>query len=325
MKRVVIILALVVFAGGLCSCNSNVSEREEPVNKETMEQSEKSNQQEQAENEPVQEQKGNKTEQFLDERVLVDTEYYTLEIPASWEDECFYEINEGENWNYTLAFYEKESYDAGCGGHLFSIKLFTEFEEYSYLPEYEVLGSLTVYRIGAYNVIITYPSDIQFSEKTVEKYSDISKEISSVLTSISFKEECSFSKEPLPIVIIEEPQPEISGAFIGRWIDLGWGSSAPGGASRWNVEFRENGTGTFEFVYEEDDIVRLDFEYSTYEYPLGEGFYGILVPVDGGTDLSYVIRYTWSNDMQTTLMTMYAVEDNGVTMNLDVFWVYAKE
>lgn len=131
--------------------------------------------------------------------MLIDTEYYTISVPYSWSDDCFYEIADGENYNYTLSFYDEASHEAINGGWLFTIDLLTEFKDYSHYPDYEVLGSLEVYRIGSYNIVVTYPTDVQFSEDTARKYSELSEKIPTILDSISFKGECTFSKEPIPI------------------------------------------------------------------------------------------------------------------------------
>jgi len=86
------------------------------------------------------------------------------------------------------------------GGHLFSIHLLTEFEDYTVYPDYDVLGSLEVYKIGSYNIIVTYPTDVQFSNETVEKYNEMTASIPDVLDTISFKDECIFAKTPIPII-----------------------------------------------------------------------------------------------------------------------------
>lgn len=131
--------------------------------------------------------------------VCIDTEYYSIAVPDSWYKECFYEVIDGESYNYTLCFYDKSSHDAGYGGLLFSIRLLTEFEDYAVYPDYEVLGSLEVYRIGSYNCIVTYPTDVQFSERTADNYAQMSAEIDEILNTLSFKDECVFSTEPIPI------------------------------------------------------------------------------------------------------------------------------
>ena len=54
---------------------------------------------------------------------IIDTEYYTLSAPSSWEEDCFYEVADGDNYNYTLSLYDKISHDTINGGWLFSIDL----------------------------------------------------------------------------------------------------------------------------------------------------------------------------------------------------------
>ena len=43
--------------------------------------------------------------------MFIDTEFYTLLAPSSWKNDCFYEIADGESYNYTLSFYDKASHD----------------------------------------------------------------------------------------------------------------------------------------------------------------------------------------------------------------------
>ena len=148
--------------------------------------------------------------------MVIETEYYTLSVPDSWEDGCFYEIADGENHNYTLSFYDKASHDAINGGWLFSINLLTEFEDYTVYPDYDVLGSLEVYRIGSYNIVITYPNDVEYSEATAQNYNQMSAEIPKLLKTISFKEECTFSKEPIPIDISVSSQKSLSADFYAE-------------------------------------------------------------------------------------------------------------
>ncbi len=129
---------------------------------------------------------------------VIDTEYYTIEIPSGWEKDFLFEIAEGTGNSYTVSFYDKASHEE-AGGWLFSINLATEFEDYTVYPAYDVLGSLEVYRIGAYNIVVTYPTDVQFSENTKDRYLRKEQAIPQILESISFKEECAFSADPLAI------------------------------------------------------------------------------------------------------------------------------
>lgn len=251
---------------------------------------------------------------------IIDTEYYTIEVPIHWDTECFFEVSDGEHYNYTLSFYDSASHEEINGGWLFSIDLFTEFEDYTIYPNYEVLGSLDVYRIGTYNIVVTYPTDVQYSEKTAVSYKSKEQAVPDILDSISFKDECTYSNDPFEIQKIPqggEPdttEPDIIKTFIGRWEQVS-GSSAPDGASKWNAQFRSDGTGTFELIYEANDVVYIDFDYSVF-IPYWDSMDGIIIEVDGGSDLKFFVSYAWSNQLQTMLMTMFLFDD------MDVNWTF---
>jgi len=141
---------------------------------------------------------------------IIDTEYYTIAIPLEWKDEYVYDVISGEHYNYSLNFYEKKSHEEMNAGYLFGIQLMNENEDYKNYPSYEVLGSLEVYRIGSYNVVVTYPTDVQFMEATAKKYNSMTKQIPEILETIKFKEECTFSETPIEIVSEALPQDKMS-------------------------------------------------------------------------------------------------------------------
>lgn len=247
--------------------------------------------------------------------MLIDTEYYTVSAPNSWNDDCFYEIADGENYNYTLSFYDKASHEAINGGWLFSINLLTEFEDYSNYPDYDVLGSLEVYRIGSYNIVVTYPTDVQCSEETAEKYREMCDDISHILNTIAFKDECTFSEEPIPVEK-DTTATEVSERYLGRWEDLYIGKGMKFDDYVWNVEFRSDGTGTFEFVYGANDIEYLDFTFSTF-LPRDNGHMeGVSIYNDFGEELKFYVTCTWSNELQTGVMTLQDWE------NPDLYWTF---
>lgn len=146
-------------------------------------------------------------------QLFIDTDYYTLSAPESWREDCFYNIAHGESYNYSVMFYEKSSYNANVGGWLFSILLLPTTVDYSIYPFYDVLGSLEVFRIGSYNIVVTYPTDVQFTDEAANKYSQMSSEIPEILKSISFKDECTFQEEPLPIDDGSSSHPSLSAEF----------------------------------------------------------------------------------------------------------------
>ena len=48
---------------------------------------------------------------------------------------------------------------------------------------------------------------------------------------------------------------------------------------------------------------------------------GLRIIIDSGNDMELMATYSWSNELQTTLMTLYAVQENGVP-NLDLYRVF---
>lgn len=131
--------------------------------------------------------------------ITIDTEYYTLSLPNSWKDHYSHEVSNGENGVYDLSFYENKSHESIEGGWLFSIILLTENEDYTYYPSYGVLGSVEVKNKGSYNLIAIYPTDVQFTSEAAKTYNEMFDSVDGILKTISFKDICTFSKEPIPV------------------------------------------------------------------------------------------------------------------------------
>ena len=139
------------------------------------------------------------TQEIKDEHdALVDTEYYTITIPESWCEDCIYEVIDGENNDYALSFCEKADYGVS-GGWLFSVALLSQQDDYTEYPSYDVLGSIETQDKGAFNVIVSYPTDVQFSDENAAEYHEIYDAIPDVLKTISFKENCAFSETPVEV------------------------------------------------------------------------------------------------------------------------------
>lgn len=130
---------------------------------------------------------------------LIDTEYYTLEIPKSWDGKYGYHVVDREDHTYTFWISEQMSYEDIGGGDLFSILLLPGGEDYTYYPSYDVLGSFTSEEIGSFNIVVLYPTDVQFSDRGQQTYQEMTAGIESVLDSISFKEGYAYSETPIPI------------------------------------------------------------------------------------------------------------------------------
>lgn len=273
------------------------------------------------------------------EDTIIDTEYFTISIPSYWESDCVYEIKEGDCYNYTLSFYDRVSKENNYGGWLFSIELEPETEDYTIYPDYDVLGSLEVYRIGCYNIIVTYPTDVQCSEEDFGRYGLMEECIPGILKTISYKDECTFSSEPIPVYKNEESEQKIYGTFTGKWLDkgVGYDSPAPDEALSWNIEFKTNGTGTIFLIYENEDIIPVEFKYTRYDpfwgrfanpsdIPSMNDIDGITIELPNGNIYSYIINgYYWNNELQTMEMRMYAASNDGETRNDYISWVFVYE
>lgn len=131
--------------------------------------------------------------------MLVETEYFTLTVPKTWKEDCFYEVNADGDSGYTLTFYDKDSRSEGSGGMIFSVQLLTEYDDYTYYPDYDVLGSVEVSGIDSYNLIAVYPTDVQFSEETAKTYGEMFNSVPDILDTLTAKDGCVFSETPLEI------------------------------------------------------------------------------------------------------------------------------
>ena len=138
----------------------------------------------------------------------IDTEYYTISVPSSWETECEYEIEKGDKYSYAIKFYDKTSRKAyeynDYGGWLFTIHLINYNEKYSEYADYDIIGNLEVDEFSnnviatyLYRVIVTYPTDVNFPDETAKKYSEMKNAIPEIIESISFKDNCRFTNSPL--------------------------------------------------------------------------------------------------------------------------------
>lgn len=93
-----------------------------------------------------------------------ETRYYTskysIALPANWDAVCTCDVD----GDY-LSVYHTASANAGYGGHLFTIALYLDGNDFSFLPSYDVLGTL-----NEYIVVAIYPSDVQFPSEYQNEY-----------------------------------------------------------------------------------------------------------------------------------------------------------
>ena len=119
----------------------------------------------------------------------IDTLFYTID---DVDENIIYKIFNEEDENYILTFYDKVSNDEFGGGRLFSVEIFDFEEDYTFLPSYKLLGYIITENGVKYNVVITYPTDVQFMPNTVESYKNAEQSIPEIIGKIVFKESVEF-------------------------------------------------------------------------------------------------------------------------------------
>lgn len=122
---------------------------------------------------------------------VIDTKYFSVTIPESWGEYYSYEIFNYEESAYSLIFYETQSREE-YGGKVFSIRLIPETEDYTYYPSYEVLGRIETNQSDTFNVIVLYPTDVQFNPDHAQIYAILEAGIDDILESITYHD-CTFS------------------------------------------------------------------------------------------------------------------------------------
>ena len=80
------------------------------------------------------------------------------------------------------------------GGHLFSIALMPETEDYTVFPSYDWLGVLKT-PDGEFNMIVIYPTDVQFSEDTAAEYNEMAADIDRIIKTVKAAGGAEFVKE----------------------------------------------------------------------------------------------------------------------------------
>lgn len=135
------------------------------------------------------------TTETQEKNIIINTDYFTLTVPESWRGLFEYEVYpDSESYAYTVNLYEIDSHQEMMGGFLFGISLYEEDEDISYLPSYETIGLLEA-KGQTYQVIVEYPTDVQFSDDTAENYQKLSKDMDDVIASLEVKEGYTLSQD----------------------------------------------------------------------------------------------------------------------------------
>ena len=85
-------------------------------------------------------------------KIIISNDYFSIELPDYWKEHYVYETINDE-LGFAIVLYESTSYQSEYGGHLMTISLYASEEDYSFLPSYEKIGTLSEFE-NTYHVII---------------------------------------------------------------------------------------------------------------------------------------------------------------------------
>ncbi len=122
----------------------------------------------------------------------INTPYYSLEIPDSWMGSFTIETvsNQTGMW---LEFHYKDTSEQPYNGHLFSV-LLTDKDDYTIIPDHDLLGELTDQEGNVYHVVSVYPTDVQYSKENKDSYMALFGEADAILDTLKAADGCSFTK-----------------------------------------------------------------------------------------------------------------------------------
>lgn len=126
-------------------------------------------------------------------RTAIETQFYSVSVPKSWEGNYTYELDYQPQGGYFLAFYELKDHQSFGGGTVMTIGLYPEGEDFSYLPDYKHYGTLTT-KDGSYAIVILYPTDFQYTTENAAVYEKMTDEIPDVMESVKAADGCSIRK-----------------------------------------------------------------------------------------------------------------------------------
>ena len=106
-----------------------------------------------------------------------------MTIPPAWTGHFEASLLELYDTGYNLEVVNKESADANFGGHLFTVMLVPENEDYTVFPSYDYLGTMSTPE-GVFHVVVRYPTDVQTGDIWSEFYKILNGDKNTAITSI---------------------------------------------------------------------------------------------------------------------------------------------
>ena len=154
-----------------------------------------------ADTEKSEEQVSEKVTETEPEAQVIETKYFSLTIPKEWNDKVSYEIRTIEETGaYIIDFQHDKSYEDDFGGQLFSVEVHNEDENYAadmkeFSPTpFDFLGVLDVDGEGEFEILITYPSDKQYSSDYEKEYKSIVDSVDELMETIKPIDGAEFNK-----------------------------------------------------------------------------------------------------------------------------------
>lgn len=118
--------------------------------------------------------------------ISVITSSYTLTLPSAWENAYATKYKMRANGMVTISFYQTASHDYGYGdGILFGIAFYSIDEDYTDVPNYDLIGTYTFNDGSSYNVLVIYPSEVQYSQETQADYETMAQFIPSIVSTFT--------------------------------------------------------------------------------------------------------------------------------------------
>lgn len=154
-----------------------------------------------ADTEKSEEQVSEKVTETEPEAQVIETKYFSLTMPKEWNDKVSYEIRTIEETGaYIIDFQHDKSYEDDFGGQLFSVEVHNEDENYAadmkeFSPTpFDFLGVLDVDGEGEFEILITYPSDKQYSSDYEKEYKSIVDSVDELMETIKPIDGAEFNK-----------------------------------------------------------------------------------------------------------------------------------
>lgn len=114
---------------------------------------------------------------------------FSVKLPNYWKDYAVvtYEANR-------ISFYERLSREAGFGGSLMEITIWTYDWDYTDMPHYRYLGTFTSPDGENYDLILTGPTDVQFDWVNMGLYNMMEDEQDRILSTLTAKNGWTYAK-----------------------------------------------------------------------------------------------------------------------------------